>query len=264
MAELLFVNVGNAVISLNDLPVLQPDSISSATISSLDDSTSDYENEISTNIYNEQDIEFVETSGEYGDQIFITTYPIVSPEPRNLGGNGTITITRKDNGESLTVTYRDENGVYIQDAFEKIKHIMRCSLEGAEIKIPELLVELMDAIEDRFGKKGIVLLSGHRSKDLNEITPGAARYSLHMLGWAADIRIPGYSSKAIKNFAVKLNVGGVGYYPSMGFVHVDIGDVRYWQVTPQKIINLKKERSPIKKFHPERFIKKHLLVKRKA
>ncbi len=232
-AEMIFL--GNAALSLSDLPTLEPDSVSSSTSSfDLQESTEEFESELSTITYNEQDIEFVETSGEYGEEIFISTYPIVEPETKNLGGNGNITITRKDTGESITVTYRDKDGAYLEEAFEHIKHIMRCSLEDAEIKTPKLLVEILDAIEDKFGKKGIILLSGYRTKDLNEIVPGAAKQSLHMLGWAADIKIQGYSSRAIKNFARKMEVGGVGYYPTMGFVHVDIGDVRYWERIPKK------------------------------
>lgn len=236
MAELLLVNVGNSLVSLNDLPVLQPDSVSTSSVSSfdMDESTFDYEGDFSTSTYNEQDIEFVETSGEYGEEIFISTYPIVEPDPRNLGGDGKITITRKDTGEMISVVYRDKDGAYLEEAFEKIKYIMRCSLDDAEIKTPKMLVELLDSIEDKFGKKGIILLSGYRTRDLNEIVPGSARQSLHMLGWASDIRISGISSRTIRNFARKLQIGGVGYYPTMGFVHVDIGDVRYWQVVPRK------------------------------
>lgn len=248
-AQTVFVNVGNAIISVNELPVLEPNSVSTSAVSDLDfeDLTLDHDNEVSSNTYNEQDIEFIEASGEYGEDIFISTFPIVEPDTINLGGNGTLTITRKDTGETLTVTYRDKSGNYLDEAFGEIKRVMRCSLEAAEIKIPKLLVELLDAIEDKFGKKGIILLSGYRTKDLNDTVPGSAKQSLHMLGWAADIRISGYSSKAIKNFAKKLEVGGVGYYPDMRFVHVDIGDVRYWERSTRRYKKGSSKKASIKK-----------------
>ena len=55
-----------------------------------------------------------------------------------------------------------------------------------------------------------------------------AKHSLHMQGGAADIRIPGFNLRRLWNVCMKLQAGGVGYYPKSDFVHVDIGDVRYW------------------------------------
>ena len=52
--------------------------------------------------------------------------------------------------------------------------------------------------------------------------------TMHVLGWAADIRIRGYSPAKIRNFVAAKRVGGVGYYPYSGFVHMDVGRVRYW------------------------------------
>jgi hypothetical protein len=89
---------------------------------------------------------------------------------------------------------------------------------------------LLDAIEDKFGKKGLTLLSGYRTPKLNGKTTGAAKRSLHMLGWAADIKIPGYSSTKVKKFSQKLAAGGVGYYPYKGFTHLDVGKSKYWVV----------------------------------
>ncbi|PIS46998.1 MAG: hypothetical protein COT17_05705 [Elusimicrobia bacterium CG08_land_8_20_14_0_20_51_18] len=204
--------------------------------------------------YNEQDIEseiaYLEESGDYGDDIYISTEGIKEPEPVNLGGNGRLTIIRKDTGEKATVEYRDKDGAYLEGAGDKIKKLLRCSLDDEEIKIPLKLAELLDAIEDRFGKMGIVLLSGYRSRELNKKTPGAATESLHMLGWAADIRIYGYSSRKLRDFARKLKVGGVGYYPSMGFIHVDIGKVRYWEKLKPKI--KKRKKTPKKTKAPPR------------
>ncbi len=178
---------------------------------------------------NERDISNVEEGEGSGSEVFISSAAPVPPPPVNLGGNGRLTITRRDTGERITVTYR-KNGKYNQKALAEIDHIMRCSLDGSEKQMSVKLIELLDAVEDHFGKRGIILLSGYRSYKLNHITEGAAEHSLHMLGWAADIRVPGYSSTKVKNFARRLRVGGVGYYPSMGFTHLDVGKVRYWVV----------------------------------
>jgi uncharacterized protein YcbK (DUF882 family) len=57
---------------------------------------------------------------------------------------------------------------------------------------------------------------------------GVAKNSLHLIGKAIDISIPGKAISDLRNVAMALQSGGVGYYPKSGFVHVDVGRVRYW------------------------------------
>lgn len=181
-------------------------------------------------VLTETEISDLEAGARAGTEIYISSAPPEPPAAVNLGGNGKLTITRYDNGEKLSVTYRDKKGEYDKKALAKINRVMRCSLDDTETEIAVKLVELLDAVEDKFGKKGITLLSGFRSQKLNGTLKGAAEHSLHMLGWAADIRVQGYSSTKIKNFALKKKAGGVGYYPDMGFTHLDVGKSRYWVV----------------------------------
>jgi uncharacterized protein YcbK (DUF882 family) len=76
------------------------------------------------------------------------------------------------------------------------------------------------------------IISGYRSPRTNaflcESGRGVARNSLHVQGKAADIRIPGIDLSLVRDVAMSLKEGGVGYYPSSNFVHVDVGRVRYW------------------------------------
>ena len=55
-----------------------------------------------------------------------------------------------------------------------------------------------------------------------------ARNSYHVTGQACDIRLPGYSVRGLRDHALALEAGGVGYYPRSGFIHVDTGPVRTW------------------------------------
>ena len=57
---------------------------------------------------------------------------------------------------------------------------------------------------------------------------GVASHSLHMVGQAIDIRVPGVQLENLRNAAKSLKIGGVGFYPDLNFVHVDVGRVRYW------------------------------------
>lgn len=63
-----------------------------------------------------------------------------------------------------------------------------------------------------------------RRNDMNNV----AKKSLHMLGKAADIAVPGFRTESIHRVARQLGIGGVGLYRSSGFVHVDTGSIRYW------------------------------------
>lgn len=73
-----------------------------------------------------------------------------------------------------------------------------------------------------------VLLSGYRSRATNSSIRGAATNSLHIRGYALDITQPGHSVSQLRRAAASLNAGGVGYYPSRNFVHIDCGQRRSW------------------------------------
>ena len=162
--------------------------------------------------------------------IFISRAKLHPPKPVDLGGDGRLTLNRPDRGEQIIARYRGRNGSYNRKELRKIDRIMRCSLTAKETPVSIKLVEILDAIEDHFGKGGITLLSGYRTPTLNSRTPGAARRSLPMLGWAADIRIPGHSPATVAAYARKLRAGGIGYYPDISFTHLDAGRARYWMI----------------------------------
>ena len=191
----------------------------------------DYQAVYDTATVTEADIQELEEGEDAETYIFISSTLAQTPEPVRLGGNGKLTLTRSDNGEKLTVRYRLADGSYDADALAKINHIMRCSLTKRETRMSVKLIEFLDAVEDKFGKKGLTLLSGYRIPKNNGRTSDAVRHSLHMLGWAADITIPGYSSTRVKKYTQKLGIGGVGYYPYKGFTHLDVGRPRYWVVS---------------------------------
>jgi uncharacterized protein YcbK (DUF882 family) len=95
-------------------------------------------------------------------------------------------------------------------------------------------LDLLHAIETELGgTQTFHVISGYRSPVTNARlrvrNKGIAKYSLHMHGKAIDIRLPDDDLLELRRAARALGVGGVGYYPRAGFVHVDVGRVRYWE-----------------------------------
>jgi len=136
-------------------------------------------------------------------------------------------------GETLDVTYW-EQGAYVPDALSAVNRVLRDFRTGdvhvIEPKLLDLLSVLSASLEatTSFG-----VISGYRSPQTNamlhEQSSQVASGSLHMLGQAIDIRVPGVDTAHVRDAALALGLGGVGYYPTSNFVHVDIGRVRRWQ-----------------------------------
>ncbi|MEI7527373.1 MAG: DUF882 domain-containing protein [Elusimicrobiota bacterium] len=168
--------------------------------------------------------------GDPKTYIFIRGAQAHPPAPVNFGGDGRLALTRNDSGEQATAVYRNKDGTYDQGELGKITRLLRCRLTGKETPVSIKLVEILDAVEDKFGGRGLIVLSGYRTPTLNRQLPGAARWSMHMLGWAADIRVPGYGPDKVAAYARKLRAGGVGYYPDAAFTHLDSGRPRHWAV----------------------------------
>jgi uncharacterized protein YcbK (DUF882 family) len=125
------------------------------------------------------------------------------------------------------------NGQYDSGALTKINRILRDHRSGEIKAIDVTLLELLYSISIKAKSQApFHVISGYRSpatnKSLRKDNRGVASRSMHMLGKAIDIRIPGFSTRQLRNVARKLKGGGVGYYPKSDFVHVDTGRVRYW------------------------------------
>jgi uncharacterized protein YcbK (DUF882 family) len=135
-------------------------------------------------------------------------------------------------GERLKAVYWSE-GLYVLEALSDINQILRDFRTGEVKPIDTSLLNLLHSIHSFLGSRDILhVVSGYRSLETNallrENDSGVASKSLHIEGKAVDFRLPGCSLKTVHKAAVGLQGGGVGYYPALGFVHVDVGRVRYW------------------------------------
>jgi len=137
-------------------------------------------------------------------------------------------------GEKLKVEYWAD-GQYLPDALSEVNHVLRDFRSGEVHPIAPGLLDLLATLRGQLETSApITVISGYRSPLTNARLrsehehSGVASKSLHMQGMAIDIRVAGRSLTSVHDAALLLRSGGVGYYPSSDFVHVDVGRVRTW------------------------------------
>ena len=134
--------------------------------------------------------------------------------------------------EKLKATYWAD-GEYQPDGLADINHLLRDHRSGEHTDIDPQLLNLMFLLHEKAqSKQAFHIISGYRSPASNEMlrknSTGVAQKSLHTLGMAVDLRLPGIELEALRNMALSLQGGGVGYYPKSDFIHIDTGRVRQW------------------------------------
>jgi uncharacterized protein YcbK (DUF882 family) len=137
--------------------------------------------------------------------------------------------------ERLDIVYRRGED-YMPDALAELDHYLRDHRTG-EVRhfdphLFDLLHDLTTSVNDSGGE--IDVICGYRTPWSNEFLrarsahTGVALHSLHMQAEAIDIRLPGVPTSTVRDAALRLQRGGVGYYRDSNFVHVDVGRVRHW------------------------------------
>ncbi|HPW15672.1 MAG TPA: DUF882 domain-containing protein [Nitrospira sp.] len=147
--------------------------------------------------------------------------------------DGRVSLYNLHTDERLSVTYRDETGAYDQDALNALNHFLRCHHTNETTTMDVQLIEFINLVQKRVGgRREVHIVSGYRSPEYNEqlIRMGtrAARHSYHVSGQAVDVQIPGVPLRTLREVALRLGCGGVGYYPRGKFVHLDSGPFRHW------------------------------------
>ena len=143
-----------------------------------------------------------------------------------------ITFRNQHTGETFSGPYR-VGGKYLPDAFEQINSVLRDFRTGEVFPVDPRIIDILYMSHRKAGTaQPFEVLSGYRSPRTNNmlqrVSEGVAQHSLHLTGQAVDVRLPGYSTKKLRNIAVSIRSGGVGYYPESNFVHMDTGKVRTW------------------------------------
>ena len=144
----------------------------------------------------------------------------------------TLAFVNTHTGERFADAYF-ENGAYVSDAMQAINRVMRDHRSNEVHAIdPRLLDQLSDLRGVVGARQPYQIISGYRSPATNsmlhERSSGVAAHSLHMDGRAIDIRVGGIGLTQLRDAAIGMRRGGVGFYPASDFVHVDTGRVRRW------------------------------------
>jgi uncharacterized protein YcbK (DUF882 family) len=138
-------------------------------------------------------------------------------------------------GERLNIVYR-RGDQYIPEALDELDHFLRDHRTGDVRHFDPHLFDLLHDLTASLGDSGgeIDVICGYRTPWSNEFLrarsphTGVAQHSLHMQAQAIDIRLPGIPTSELRDAALRLHRGGVGYYRTSDFVHVDVGRVRQW------------------------------------
>ncbi len=158
--------------------------------------------------------------------------PALAKTAQPATGERVLRLYNTHTGEKLKSTFWAE-GEFIPDAMKDINKVLRDHRNNKVAQMdPELLL-LLTQLNDRLeNNRELHIISGYRSPEsnakLHAASGGVAKRSLHMDAKAIDIRLPGKDLKMLHKAAMSLKGGGVGYYASSQFVHMDTGRVRYW------------------------------------
>ncbi|MEA2989648.1 MAG: hypothetical protein QOG83_2359 [Alphaproteobacteria bacterium] len=153
------------------------------------------------------------------------------------GDTRTISFHHIHTNEDLTITYK-VNGRYDEDALNQINKELRDWREEKPIKIDPHLIDLLWEVHRELeATSPIYIICGYRSPGTNAMlrrrSSGVAKFSQHMLGKAIDFHIPGVPLDKLREAGLRAQRGGVGFYPSSNFVHLDTGSVRHWPRMPE-------------------------------
>ena len=135
-------------------------------------------------------------------------------------------------GEEVDVVYRAD-GQLDAAALREIDWVLRDFRTGEAHQMDRRLLDLLWRLRTALDTtEPYEVISGYRSAATNAMlarqSAGVSRVSLHMRAMAIDVRVPNRELSVVRDTALTLRLGGVGYYPTSDFVHVDVGRPRFW------------------------------------
>jgi uncharacterized protein YcbK (DUF882 family) len=170
--------------------------------------------------------------------LFALTFFIASPARPSVatvapGSEYRLRLFHTHTGERIDIVYRRGDN-YVPEALVRLDNYLRDHRTGVVRAYDPRVFDLLHDLNAKLGRPNgeIDIICGYRTPWSNEFLRthghGVAVHSLHMEAKAIDIRMPGIESSSLRDAALGLHRGGVGYYAKSDFVHVDVGRVRRW------------------------------------
>jgi uncharacterized protein YcbK (DUF882 family) len=164
--------------------------------------------------------------GVLGSMTALPALAATSDRPR------TLRFVHTHTGETLTARYFD-GGTYSAASLQDVNVLLRDFRTGESHPIDPPLLDILHDLQALANHDApFEVISGYRSPKTNAMLhqsfSGVAEHSQHMLGKAIDVRLSGYSTRRLSEHARALSRGGVGFYASSDFIHVDTGRIRHW------------------------------------
>jgi len=165
--------------------------------------------------------------------LVMTTYASLSQG--TLGTNEReLSFYHTHTGKRLNVVYW-QDGEYVDSALAEINTFLSDFRTGDRVDMDPALLDVIYDVRESLGSSGTYqIISAYRSPKTNEMlrnrsaSSGVAQKSQHVLGKAIDVRLEGVDTAELRDAAIRLQRGGVGYYENSDFVHMDTGRVRRW------------------------------------
>jgi len=159
--------------------------------------------------------------------------PVARNASANIASARELSMVHTHTHEQIETVYAVADA-YVPDALTSLNRFLRDHYTGDIGRIDPRLFDLLHQIRLlASGTRPFEVISGYRCAATNQTLRttrggGVARASLHMEGRAIDVRLPGVALADLRDAALSLQAGGVGYYPDQQFVHIDTGRVRRW------------------------------------
>lgn len=142
------------------------------------------------------------------------------------------TIRLQREGQRLESTYWVDGEIQTE-SWHEISWFLRDKVESKSVWMQPVLLDILYGVDGWLRyfsiSDPVEVLSGYRTVRHNSAIEGSAKNSQHLIGGATDIRHNSVASDKFASFGLWLGGGGVGWYPSKGFAHVDRGRLRYWK-----------------------------------
>ncbi|HWY73906.1 MAG TPA: DUF882 domain-containing protein, partial [Burkholderiaceae bacterium] len=160
--------------------------------------------------------------------------PLPPPQPHRLN------LANPHTGETFSGIYRDDNGA-IPGVMDELSVFLRDFRSGEKIAIDVGVIDFLMGVMQAVGLSQATILSAYRTPETNALLArthfGVAENSQHLYGRALDVHFGDKLADAMKA-ARAMQRGGVGWYPHSGFMHIDTGPVRNWDLDHPKLVTL--------------------------